>query len=387
VARATSEKRGGGVLMGRRGHGEGSITRRKDGRFQAALTLETHKRKYFYGKTRKEVQDKLNHALYEQKQGMLVTGPQQTLKACLERWLEQVVKLTFRPNTYKGYRSAIHYHLVPALGHIRLQKLTIGHLQAFYAEKAQKLKPRTLVVIRSALSGALEDALKQGFVVRNVAKLINLPSVERYEGQILTVEQARKLLEAARGSRLDALLLLVLTTGIRRGELVALHWSDIDLEKGLLQVRHTLSWVTGKGFVEGEPKSKAGRRKIALTSVVIEALKEHKIRQEKAHVKMGDRWQEYGLVFSSIYGGYFNPNNVWRSFKRLLKAAGLPNVRFHDLRHSAATVLLAAGVPLKVVSELLGHSSVAITADIYAHVLPEMQQEVVRKMDDLYGRS
>src|SRR6266567_2316720 len=255
--------------MGRRGHGEGSITRRKDGRYQAAITLENHERKYFYGKTRKEVQEKLNKALYEQKQGTLVTGPQQTLKAHLERWLEQVCKLTMRPNTYKNYRSAINCHLIPALGHIKLQRLTVGHLQAFYAEKAGKLKPATLAGINAALSGALEDALIQGFIGRNVAKLVDLPSVERYEGQVLSVEQAKKLLEVARGSRLDALLLVAVTTAVRRGELVALHWSDVDLEKGVLQVRHTLAWMRGKGFVEGEPKSKAGRRKVMLSSVVI----------------------------------------------------------------------------------------------------------------------
>src|SRR2546421_2403439 len=208
--------------MGRRGHGEGSISLRKDGRYQAAITLENHKRKYFYGETRKEVQDKLNRALYEQKQGTLATGPQQTLKAHLERWLEQVVRLTKRPNTYKSYRSAVNGHLIPSLGHIKLQKLTIGDLQAFYAKKRGKLKPGSLAVINAALSDALEDALKQGMVARNVAKLVDLPHAERYEGRILTVEQARKLLEAARGSNLDALLLVALTTGMRRGELAAL---------------------------------------------------------------------------------------------------------------------------------------------------------------------
>lgn len=373
--------------MGRRGHGEGSISLRKDGRYQAAITLDNHKRKYFYGKTRKEVQDKLNRALYEQKQGTLVTGPHQTLKAHLERWLEQVCKLTMRPNTYKSYRSAIHHHLIPALGHIKLQKLTIGDLQAFYAEKRKNLKPGSLAIINAALSDALEDALKQGMVARNVAKLVDLPHAERYEGQILTVEQAHKLLVAARGSNLDALLLVALTTGMRRGELAALRWNDVDLERGILQVRHNLTWVHGMGYVEGEPKSKAGRRKIGLTDVVITALKEHKVRQEQASIKMGDRWREHGLIFSNIYGGYLNPGRIWYLFKKLLKAARLPDVRFHDLRHGAATVLLAAKVDLKVVSELLGHSSVAVTADIYGHVLPEMQQEVVKKMDDLYGRS
>jgi integrase len=141
------------------------------------------------------------------------------------------------------------------------------------------------------------------------------------------------------------------------------------------------------GYIEGEPKTKKGRRKILLPSVVVEVLREHKTRQGQARIKMGDRWKEYGLVFCNMYGSFFNPDHVWYLFKKLLKVAGLPNVRFHDLRHSAATVLLAAGVPLKVVSELLGHSLVAITADIYTHVLPEMQQEAVRRMDDLYGGS
>jgi integrase len=373
--------------MARRGHGEGSIYQRKDGRWAASLTLENRKRKTFYGKTRKEVQEKLKVALHEQQQGTLATGSQQTLKAHLERWLEQVCKLTMRPNTYKSYRSAIRCHLIPAFGHIKLCKLTIGDLQAFYAKKGEKLKPGSLAIINAALSGGLENAVRQGFVARNVAKLVDLPPRERYESEILTVEQARKLLEAARDSRLDVVLLMALTTGMRRGELLALRWGDVNLERGVLQVRRTLSRVPGMGYVEGETKSRAGRRRVLLPDVVIEALNLHKVKQEQACIKMGDRWQEHGLIFSNIYGGFFNPEYVWVLFKKLLKKVGLPDVRFHDLRHGAATVLLAAKVDLKVVSELLGHSSVAITADIYQHVLPEMQQEVVKKMDDLYGRS
>ncbi len=373
--------------MARRGHGEGSITQRKDGRYQAAITLENRKRKFFYGKTRKEVQDKLNTALYEKKRGTLATGPQMTLKTHLERWLEQVCRVTMRPTTYKMYRSAINCHWIPALGHVKLQKLTIGDLQAFYANLQKTHKPRTIARIHAALSSALEDALKQGLIGRNVAKLVDLPHIERFEGQILTVEQARKLLKVAQGSRYDVLLLIAITTGMRLGELVALRWVDVDLERGMLQVRHTVSHVPGMGYVEGEPKTKAGRRKILLSSVVVEALKEQKPRQEQVRIKAGNRWREQGLVFGNRYGGFLNPDYVWRCFKGLLKQADLPDVRFHDLRHGAATVLLAAKVDLKVVSELLGHSSVAITADIYAHVLPEMQQEVVKKMDDLYRRT
>ncbi len=374
--------------MARRGHGEGSITKRKDGRYQAAITLENHKRKFFYGWTRKEVQDKLNAALHEQKQGTLTTGPQQTLKSYLERWLEQVVKLTKRPNTYNGYRSVVIVHIIPSLGHIKLQKLTAEQLQAFFAQKQQEgLKPRMLALIRSVLSSALSNAVKWGLVGRNAASLVSLPSVERYEGQVLTVDQARKLLDVARGSRLDVLLLVALTTGMRRGELVALHWSDLDFETGILQVRRNVTYMDGVGYVEREPKTKAGRRKIGLTGVVLEALKEHREKQQQARMKAGEKWQERGLIFANIYGGYFDADHVGAMFKKLLRKTDLPDVRFHDLRHSVATVLLAAKMDLKAVSELLGHSSVAITADIYQSVLSEQQREIVDKMDDLFKRS
>jgi integrase len=219
--------------MARRGHGEGSIIRRKDGRYQAAITLENHKRKYFYGKTRKEVQDKLKTALYEQQQGTLATGPQQLLKDYLERWLEQVCKLTMRPNTYRQYYSTVHHHLIPSLGHIRLQKLTTEKVQAFCADMQNEgLSAKTIVNIHSVLSSALENAVNWELVGRNVAKRVMLPGIERYEAQTLTVEQAKKLVEVAQGSRLEALLLVALTTAMRRGELLALRWSDIDFEKG-----------------------------------------------------------------------------------------------------------------------------------------------------------
>jgi integrase len=237
------------------------------------------------------------------------------------------------------------------------------------------------------LSSALSNAVKWGLVGRNVANLVSLPGVERYEGQVLTVDQARRLLEVARGSRLDVLLLMALTTGMRRGELVALHWDDLDFETGVLQVRRNVTYMDGVGYAEREPKTKAGRRKIGLTDVVLEALKEHREKQQQARVKAGAKWQERGLIFSNIYGGYFDADHVGTIFKKLSKKAGLPDVRFHDLRHSVATVLLAAKIDLKAVSELLGHSSVAITADIYQSVLSEQQREIVDKMSDLYGHS
>ncbi len=191
----------------------------------------------------------------------------------------------------------------------------------------------------------------------------------------------------ARGSRLDVLLLVALTTGMRRGELMALRWSDLDFETGMLQVRRNLARVPGIGYVERELKTKSAWRMIVLSGVVLEALREHEKLQEQVRVKADDRWREQGLIFSNIYGGFFYPDHVWLLFKKLLNEAGLPDVRFHDLRHSVATILLAAKIDLKVVSELLGHSSIAIMADIYGHVLPERQREVVNKMDNLFGGS
>src|SRR6266566_3014612 len=275
--------------MGRRGHGEGSIyQRKKDGRWVAAIMLENHKRKYIYGDTRREVQEALKKALHEQKQGTLATGPQQTLKVYLERWLEQICKLTMRPNTYKAYRSAVNYHLILSLGHIKLQRLTGEHVQAFFVERQERLKSGTLQVIHSALNGALDNAVKWGLVARNVARLVELPHAERYEGQVLTEDQARRLLEVVRGSRLEVLLLVALTTSMRRGELMALRWGDLDFETRMLQVRRNLARMPGVGYIEREPKTKSGRRKIVLSSVVLEALREHeKIKQ--ARLKMGEK--------------------------------------------------------------------------------------------------
>jgi len=357
--------------MARRGHGEGSIYRRKDGRYAAAITLENRKRKTFYGKTRKEVQDKLNAALHEQKQGMLATGPQQLLKVYLEQWLEQVYKPSVKPNSYKHYRAVIRTHLVPALGHIPVQKLTAAKVQAFYTQKLNEgAKPRTVIAVHAVLHRALEDAVKWGLVPRNVTKLVSLPHAERYEAQTLTVEQASRLLETARGSRIEALLLVAVTTGMRRGELLALHWDDVDLENGVLYVRRTMSKIVGYGYKESEPKTRTGRRKVVLPGVAMEALKEHRLRQDQARLEAGEKWQEQGIVFSNKYGGFFDPDRLLVIFDKVLREAGLPHMRFHDLRHSAATILLMSGVHPKVVQERLGHSTIAMTLDAYSHVLP-----------------
>jgi len=375
-------------MMARRGHGEGSIYQRKDGRWVASVTLEHRKRKYFYGDTRREVQEKLKMALHEQQQGMLATGSQQLLKVYLENWLEQVYRPTVRPNTYKQFRSIVYHHLIPAFGHIAVQKLRAEKIQAYYAQKLKEgLSPRSIAVIHAVLHSALQNAVKWGLVSRNVSKLVTRPRFERYESQTLTGEQAMKLLEVAKGSRIEALLLVALTTGMRKGELLALRWDDLDLEKRVLYVQRTVSRIPGRGYLESEPKTKSSRRRIELPAVAIEALNEYCVNQEKVRIKAGEKWNERGIVFTNKYGGFMRPDTVLDTFHQLLKDAGLPPMRFHDLRHSAATILFVAGVNPKVIQELLGHSKISITLEIYSHVLPSMQQEAASKMDEVFRKS
>src|SRR5258708_15929670 len=177
------------------------------------------------------------------------------------------------------------------------------------------------------------------------------PPIDRYDAHTLTVEQAEKLLEAARGSRLDVLLILALTTGMRRGELLALRWDDIDFKQGLVSVHRTMIRVGGYGYVEGEPKTRSSRRRIMLPGMALEALRVHRIQQEQMRVNAGEKWQAKGLVFCDGYGGFFSPDMVLRRFDKLLNEAGLPHIRFHDLRHSAPTILLVAGVHPNVAQE------------------------------------
>src|SRR5215469_2154060 len=278
--------------MARRGHGEGSIYRRKDGRYAAAITLENRKRKTFYGKTRREVQEKLNAALHDRKEGTLATGPQLLLRTYLEHWLEQVYKPTVKQLSYQQYRSIVRNHLVPVLGNVSLQKLTAEKIQALYTRRLNEgLAPRTIVLIHAVLHSALENAVKWGLVSRNVAKLVSLPRIERYEAQTLTAEQAVKLIDVALGSRIEALLLVALVTGMRRGELLALRWGDIDFEKDVVDVQHTMSYIYGYGYKESEPKTRSSRRVIVLPEVAVEALKEHREYQEQARIKAGEKWQ------------------------------------------------------------------------------------------------
>jgi integrase len=377
--------------MARRGNGEGSVYKQRNGLWAATISIEGEKRKYFYGKTRKEVQEKLAAALQEQKQGMLVATPQQTVGQFLTDWLEHSHKYSVRPRTYERYEEAIRLHLSPVLGKYKLQKLSAQHVQAFYAKMAgEGLSPSTVNYYHSVLHNALGTAVKWGLVPRNVCDLVTPPRKARFEIQPFTPEQVQSFCDATRGHKWEALFTLALATGMRQGELLGLKWQDINFSTGTLQVRRILTRVPSrtsvKVFIEAEPKTQHSRRSITIASFALESLQQHRQRQEEARKKAGECWQDHDYVFCTLTGTHLRPNHVVDEFKKLLKKADLPDIRFHDLRHSAATLLLGLGVHPKVVQELLGHTQISMTMDIYSHVLPSMQQDAASKLNTLFTR-
>jgi integrase len=371
-----------------RGHREGSIYRREsDGRWVASLSLEDGGRKYIYGKTRKEAYDKLQKALLEQQQGKLPTGPKQTVKQYLEYWLEEVHKPTIRLSSYVKYRRLIRIHILPALGHVQLQKLSPQQVQSFYKQKSEEgLSPKMVHSIHGVLHKALGNAVRWKLVSSNVCDLLSPPRLVKQEIQPLTPDQARSLIEAARGHRLEGVLVLAITTGMRRGELLALRWQDIDFENKNVQIRRTVDFFAGYGgYIETEPKTAKGRRMIALPPFVIGVLRQRRLAQLELRLKAGAAWEEHDLVFTGLHGNYLNPRYILKLFAQVLQDANLPHLRFHDLRHSAATLLLGMGVHPKVVQEILGHSQIGMTMDTYSHVLPSMQKEAMDKWGDILG--
>ncbi len=367
-------------------NGSGSVFHRGDGRWSAKfLVEETGKYKFLYASSEKEAWTKLDKALFEQKQGKLAVGPQRKLKEYLIQWLDEVQKSKLKISSYMRYKKTINGYIIPALGHLNLQKLTPQQVQAFYTQKLNDgLSSKSVNAMHGVLHAALDNAVRWNLVNRNVCDLVTPPSIVSKEIQTLTLEQAQKLLHAAKGHRLEAILTLALTTGMRRGELLALRWSDIDFKHQNLQVRRTVDFIAPHGYVETEPKTAKSRRKIALPPFVIDMLGLHRLHQNEQRLAIADKWEEKDLVFTGLQGGYLNPRYILKLFDKLLKEAGLPHIRFHDLRHSAATLLLAMGVHPKIVQEILGHSQISMTLDTYSHVLPSLQQEVMEKWGRLF---
>ncbi len=369
--------------MSRRSPGDGSVFQRGDGRWVVQIELADGTRKTYYVKSKKEGREKLKQVQRDLEQGRLATGPRQTVKQYLEYWLEEVHKPNIKISTYVKYHKVIQGYIVPALGDIQLEKLTPQQVTALYNKKRRDgLAPKTIHSIHGVLHKALDNAVSWNLVARNVCDVVKPPRLVKTEKPSLTMEEAHTLLESLRGHRLEMLLTMALTTGMRRGELLGLRWTDIDFKKKLVRVRRTVDYIPRHGYVENEPKTAAGTRSITLADFVLEMLRQHQTTQVEAKLQVGSTWENRNLVFTDLTGGYFNPRYLERLFPKILVEAGLAPMRFHDLRHSAATLLLEMGVSMKVVQEILGHSSYMITADIYAHVLPTQQPEAMKHWDD-----
>jgi integrase len=373
--------------VGKRGNGEGSITRhKKSGLYMARYTIQTPtgtKRKTIYGKEREEVADKLIEALSNRNKGLVFDADNLKLGEYLGRWLSDSVRDTVRLTTFERYEQVVRLHIRPVLGKVKLKNITSAHVRGLYRQKLDAgLSPRSVQYVHVTLHKALKQAIADGLIPRNVTEAVKPPQVRREEMQPLTAEQVKVLFQAAKGDRLEALYVLAVTTGLRQGELLGLRWDDIDLEVGTLQVRRTLTTAKG-GPVLSAPKTKGSRRTVKLSPTALEALRSHLARQLEEIDRVGSLWREKGLIFAAEVGEPLRRQYVTaRRFKPLLRRAGLPEIRFHDLRHTCATLLLSENVNPKVVSEMLGHATIAITLDTYSHVLPTMQESAAKAMED-----
>jgi integrase len=366
----------------RRGHGEGSVFELKDRSrtkpWVAQVTLPDGKKKQTYHLTQQEAIAARRKMLNELEQGTLITEKDQQVGPYLERWLEDVQKPQVRLSSYATYRQLLKNHILPALGHYQLRRLTPQHIQAFYSAKLKAgLSPSTVQLMHALLHKAFDNAVRWRYLSRNVCDDVTQPHP-------CNQGQAQRLVEIVRGHPLEALLLLALITGMRRGELMSLRWKDIDLENKCIHVRHAVAPISGYGYVENESKIARSRRKITLPPFALEVLEQHRTGQLAARARASATWEDHDLVFCNRRGKFLRPKTLRDQFTKLLNAAGLPYMRFHDLRHSAATILLSMGVHPKVVQELLGHSNIAITLGIYGHVLPGMHEEAMGKWDALF---
>ncbi len=365
----------------RRGHNEGSIKQRADGLWEARISLPGGKRKSMYGKSRREAQDKLRAALRDLDAGLDLGAGRQTVAHYMTRWLADMAKPKLRASTYKSYESYVRLHIIPDLGHHQVTKLTPQHVQAFLnAKHAAGLSPRSVQYIRAILRRALGQAMKWGLVGRNVAALADPPRSVKTQVQPLSAAQARAFIEATRDDRLGPLFHVAIASGLRQGELAGLRWQDVDLAAGTLTVRYAMQRVEGKPtFVE--PKTALSRRTVTLPASAAAALKTQRVRQVEERLLAGDRWQDWGLVFASTIGTPLEPSNVAARLHKLLADAGLPRQRFHDLRHCAASLLLAGGVAPRTIMGILGHSQISLTMNTYAHLSPALEHDAARALD------
>jgi integrase len=354
------------------------------GLWEARYTGADGRRHSLYAKTRKGAQERLRAALTDADHGIRPVANRLTVGEYLNDWLTGLVRLQCRPRTADSYAETVDRYINPAIGKVPLTKLTPEHVARMLADlttmtsKRGRLSPTTVRYAYTVLRIALGRALKSGRVLRNVATLATPPPRARLERHPLSADQARAFVAATSGDRLGPLYVVAIGTGMREGELLALRWVDVDLEAGTLTVRHTLSVGTRE---LAEPKTERARRTLRLGTEVAGALREQRRRQRTERVAAGSRWFDHDFVFASPIGTPLDASNVLHALQTALAAAGLPRQRFHDLRHAFATLMIESGEDIAVISKILGHATLATTADIYAHLTPATSQRVADRMD------
>lgn len=381
--------------MAKRGQGEGSISRRPDGTWWARITIGKtpdgkQKRKAFYGKTRKEVKEKLTAALNDINNNSYIEPSKMTVKQWMYIWLKDYKKPSVKPKTYAAYEAHVRNHIVPELGNYTLSSLRNDMVQRFINGLAEKgLKSLTIERIVGTLKAALIQAVDNGLLAKSPAARVKMPLPQERTPRVLTVHEQELFMEAAKTHRNGEIFLLILGTGLRIGEALALTWNDIDFDNCILSVNRTqieyCDHINGETIYHrtySSPKTKTSKRKIPLIPVLITMLLDLKAQREAEKEKFKDVYQDNDLIFCNYYGVSLNYTAISKKIRSICKTTGLEGVHPHTLRHTFATRGLENGIELKVMQELLGHSSIKMTADIYTHVLIETKQNSIMKLAD-----
>jgi integrase len=373
--------------------GESSIYRDEDGRWHGYVSMGKKEngrrdRRHVSGVKRADVVAKVRELERKRDAGTAgAAGKAPTVREWLEHWLDTIAARKVRPSTLVRYRQLTANQLVPGIGHHRLDRLQPEHVEKLYSDLQERgLSPASVLQAHRVLSRALKVAMQRDRVARNVCTLVDAPSVERDEVRPLSGHDARRVLEAARGRRNAARWSVALALGLRQGEALGLTWDAVDLDAGTLTVRQALQRQPGKGLVLVQPKSRAGRRTVALPGPLRDALRAHRAAQAAERIAAGSVWEDNNLVFCQENGRPLEPRSDHRTWRALLAEAKVRSARLHDARHTAASLLLQQGVPARVVMEILGHSQISLTLGTYSHVVPELAEDAARRMGEaLWG--
>ncbi len=374
----------------------GSIIKRSKNSWTVVINLGrdpmTGKRRQLWRSVKgpkRDAETLLVQLLHQRDTGIDVPPGKITLGQFLERWLEDYARPNVSPKTLLQYTDFVRRGLIPALGSISLAKLRPQHIQSYYSHALQHgradgkggLSAKTVLHIHRLLREALQHAVKWQVLARNPADAVEPPRPQRYNPPVLSPEEVRRLLTKAADKPCGAIIHTAVMTGLRRGELLGLRWRDVDLDAGLLHVVQSAQWLPGQGWSFRQPKTHHGRRPVALAPATVEVLREHRRRQLEDRLALGEAYRDHDLVFATPLGTPIDTSNLRRAWDRIVNAAGLPHLRFHDIRHIHATLMLAGGVHPKVVAERLGHANVGITLDTYSHVLPNLQAQAATGLE------